>query len=469
MNIQRFIYLWLLSFIVDVNCVYAQAPTRMSYQAVITDTSDTPLPNTAIGMKISILMGTSTGSPVYVESHNTSTNGNGLVTLQVGAGTPVSGSVAGINWAAGPYFIKTETDPSGGTNYSLVGTSELLSVPYALYASNGGTPGFSTLMISASEPSGTNCSTGGRKVSYGLDNGEGGGSASNNVLEAGEIDGFYFVCNGLNGVNGMNGATGSTGSSGFTTLFTSTVETAGANCSAGGRKLTFGLDDGLPSGTARNGILETGEVEGTNYICNGSNGKTILNGTTDPLSTTGTDGDFYLNTTSRTLFGPKASSAWPAGVSLSGPQGPTGPTGATGATGPQGVIGVANFSGFIASIPKASTAYVFAGGTALISISAGQKLIGSASAPLGTLTGTTYGKIGLCYAPSPPGTPVLNFAGASYYSVATFDTERTIYSASFSISGLATGSYLVGFGVQNEGTENLSNNGSVNGWVMVVN
>ena len=62
------------------------------------------------------------------------------MSLQVGGGTVLSGALSQIDWASGPYFIKTETDPSGGTNYSITGTSQMLSVPYALFSANG-TPG----------------------------------------------------------------------------------------------------------------------------------------------------------------------------------------------------------------------------------------------------------------------------------------------------------------------------------------
>lgn len=121
--------------------LYAQAPQQMSYQAVIRDNSNQLLANTTVGMQISILQGSSTGSPVYVETHAPTTNANGLVSIEIGAGTIVSGTFSTINWAAGPYFIKTETDPTGGSNYTIVGTNQLLSVPYALYAETGGSPG----------------------------------------------------------------------------------------------------------------------------------------------------------------------------------------------------------------------------------------------------------------------------------------------------------------------------------------
>jgi len=121
--------------------VFAQAPQKMSYQAVIRNSSDALVTSRTVGMRISIIQGSIFGPSVYVETQTTSTNANGLVSLAIGTGTPVTGTFAAINWAAGPYFIKTETDPLGGTAYTISGTNELMSVPYALYAANGGTPG----------------------------------------------------------------------------------------------------------------------------------------------------------------------------------------------------------------------------------------------------------------------------------------------------------------------------------------
>ena len=120
--------------------VYAQAPQKMSYQAVIRNSANALITSTNVGVRISILQTTSVGTAVYVETHSTTTNANGLVTLEIGNGTPVTGTFAAIDWASGPYFIKTETDPTGGSNYTIVGTSQMLSVPYALFSANG-TPG----------------------------------------------------------------------------------------------------------------------------------------------------------------------------------------------------------------------------------------------------------------------------------------------------------------------------------------
>jgi len=114
--------------------VWAQTPEKMSYQAVVRDAINSLTTNQTVGMRISILQGSSTGTPVYVETQTPTTNTNGLVSLEINAGTVVSGAFATINWLSGPYFIKTETDPTGGANYSITGTSQLMSVPYALHA-----------------------------------------------------------------------------------------------------------------------------------------------------------------------------------------------------------------------------------------------------------------------------------------------------------------------------------------------
>ena len=123
----------LTSFFITTGLL-AQVPEKMSYQAVVRNGDNQLVTNQAIGMQISILEGSSTGTPVYVETHATTTNGNGLVTLEIGSGLIVSGNFSAIDWAHGMYYIKAETDPEGNANYTITGTSQLLSVPYALHA-----------------------------------------------------------------------------------------------------------------------------------------------------------------------------------------------------------------------------------------------------------------------------------------------------------------------------------------------
>jgi len=127
-----------LSHLLIVTFAFAQAPQKMSYQAVIRDGSNALVQSQSVGMQISILQGSITGTAVYVETHSAVTNSNGLVSIEIGGGAVTSGSFATIDWANGPFFVKTETDPAGGTNYTITGTSQLLSVPYAMYAAASG-------------------------------------------------------------------------------------------------------------------------------------------------------------------------------------------------------------------------------------------------------------------------------------------------------------------------------------------
>ena len=117
--------------------IYAQSPDKMSYQAVVRDANNTLVANQTVGMQISILQSTITGTVVYTETHSVDTNLNGLVSLEIGNGSS-SDNFSEIDWSAGPYFIKTETDPTGGSSYTITGTSQLMSVPFALYATTSG-------------------------------------------------------------------------------------------------------------------------------------------------------------------------------------------------------------------------------------------------------------------------------------------------------------------------------------------
>lgn len=282
---------WLFS-----SSVLAQAPNKMSYQAVIRNTSNNLMVNQAVGMRISILQATATGTAVYAETQTTTSNANGLVTLEIGGGNPVTGTFAAINWANGPYFIKTETDPAGGTSYTITGTTQLMSVPYAMYAATSGnatpgpqgnpgtngTNGQNTLAKTTSEAAGANCATGGVKLEYGLD------ANANGTLDASEINVVLtrYICNGAagtNGTNGTNGTAGTNGTNGLSTLAKTTSEAAGANCATGGVKLEYGLDANA------NGTLDAGEINValTRYICNGAQGSTGAQGV---AGTNGTNG-----------------------------------------------------------------------------------------------------------------------------------------------------------------------------------
>ena len=207
--------------------VLAQVPQKISFQAVVRNSSNALITNGNVSLRISLLQGSTTGTTVYSETHNSVTNANGLATLQIGGGTVISGSFAIIDWANGPYFIKTEADPSGGTNYTLSSVTQLLSVPYAMYAQTSGssTPGpqgpagpqgiagangidgKNTLVKTTTEAAGANCATGGTKIEVGLD------ANANGILDAGEVNATLtkYVCDGTTGATGPQGPSGSTG------------------------------------------------------------------------------------------------------------------------------------------------------------------------------------------------------------------------------------------------------------------
>lgn len=132
------IFLTVATFLL-VAKTFAQAPEKMSYQAVVRNSGNALVTSAPVGMRISILQGSATGTSVYTETQSATTNNNGLVTLEIGTGTVVSGTFASIDWSAGPYFIKTETDPTGGTTYTITGTTQLVSTPYALHAKSAET------------------------------------------------------------------------------------------------------------------------------------------------------------------------------------------------------------------------------------------------------------------------------------------------------------------------------------------
>jgi uncharacterized protein (TIGR02145 family) len=115
---------------------FSQAPQKFSYQSVIRNSGNQLVANQTVGIKISVLQGSASGAAVYSETHSPLTNVNGLATLEIGGGAVLSGDFANINWASGPYFIKTETDVNGGNSYTISATQQLLSVPYALFSNS---------------------------------------------------------------------------------------------------------------------------------------------------------------------------------------------------------------------------------------------------------------------------------------------------------------------------------------------
>ncbi|WP_297868980.1 hypothetical protein [uncultured Flavobacterium sp.] len=305
---------------------FAQAPEKMSYQAVVRNTTNNLVTNQPVGMQISILQGSATGTAVYVETQTPTTNANGLVSLEIGGGTIVSGNMATINWANGPYFIKTETDPTGGSSYTITGTSQLLSAPYALYAKTSGssTPG-------PQGPAGP----------QGIQ-GEMGPQGPIGLTGA----------TGPQGPIGLTGATGATGPQG-------PIGLTGATGPQGPQGETGPQGPiGLTGATGPQGPAGPQGIQGETGP-QGPIGLTGATGPQGPIGLTGPQGPAGpqgpIGLTGAT--GPQGiqGETGPQGpIGLTGAMGPQGPTGLTGATGPQGPAGTNGTNG--QGVPTGGTA-----------------------------------------------------------------------------------------------------------------
>lgn len=164
---------------------FGQAPQAFKYQAIARDNSGNLIASAPVGFRISILQGSTSGTTVYSETHTATTNAYGLTNLNVGTGTILSGTFSSITWGSNNYFIKIEMDPAGGSSYQLMGTTQLLSVPYALYAETSG-------------------SGGGVSITSTVDNGNG-------TFTFNYSDGSSFTTSNLTGPAGTNGVDGTTG------------------------------------------------------------------------------------------------------------------------------------------------------------------------------------------------------------------------------------------------------------------
>ncbi|MFT3908545.1 MAG: hypothetical protein QM737_03920 [Ferruginibacter sp.] len=121
--------------------LFAQAPQGLNYQAVAYNGSGVPVTNQLLGVRLSILDGSATGTLVYQETQGPTTDNTGLFSIVIGNGTVVSGTFNTINWGNGSKWLKTEIDITGGTSYVVMGTTQFLSVPYSFYADKAGNAG----------------------------------------------------------------------------------------------------------------------------------------------------------------------------------------------------------------------------------------------------------------------------------------------------------------------------------------
>jgi hypothetical protein len=136
---------FILSIIIFLiaNSLLAQVPQGMNYQVVARDKDGAPLLNQKVSFKFSVLDGSENGTLEYSEKHSCTTNSFGLVTLIIGQGTALTNTFSSINWASGQKFLTVEIDPKGGSNFTIKSASQLLSVPYALFAGNSSSSPFS--------------------------------------------------------------------------------------------------------------------------------------------------------------------------------------------------------------------------------------------------------------------------------------------------------------------------------------
>jgi trimeric autotransporter adhesin len=121
-------------FFLFMHASYGQSPEKFNYQAVIRDASGNAIVGKTISLRLSILKGGVFGTYSYVETHKPQTSAHGVVNLVVGEGTVSTGTLVDVKWDEGPYFLKVELDVTGGTSFSEMGTTQLLSVPYALHS-----------------------------------------------------------------------------------------------------------------------------------------------------------------------------------------------------------------------------------------------------------------------------------------------------------------------------------------------
>ena len=154
-----------LLFLILTHTAFSQtAPARMNYQGLARSATGLPFANQPIGLQFRILQGAVNGPPVFTETHTLTTNALGLFNTQIG----INGNLGGVNWASGSYFLEVSIDTAGSTNYFLLGTQEIVSVPYALYAASAPSPSVSitnnVLTVGSNSvplPPGTSSSVGG--------------------------------------------------------------------------------------------------------------------------------------------------------------------------------------------------------------------------------------------------------------------------------------------------------------------
>ena len=290
----------------------AQIPQQMNYQAVVRNASGLPVINNSnIKMRFTIRDGIPTGAVVFQEIATLSSNTFGLVTHAIGS----SGNLAGVTWGSGAKYLQVETDVAGGTNYTDMGTTQLLSVPYALYAENANVPG----LPGATGATGAQGATGNT-----------GATGSTGIQGLQGVTGNV----GATGAQGIQGATGNTGATGVQGV-TGPTGAAGTNGSNGATGV-----QGLQGVTGSVGATGAQGIQGVT----GNTGATGVQGLTGPTGAAGQQGATGTNG-SNGATGPQGLQGVTGSVGATGAQGIQGATGNTGATGVQGLTGPTGAAG----------------------------------------------------------------------------------------------------------------------------
>ena len=243
-------------FILLATGLMAQAPALFNYQAVVRSANGNPVANnTNVAVRFTVHDGSAAGTVLYQETTTRVANQFGLITHQVGSGAVVSGTLGGVSWGSGAKYLQVEIDPAGGTTYADMGTSQLLSVPYALYAANSpaGAAG-------ATGPTGLQglAGTTGAKGATGNDGATATVGATGNDGTTGAT--------GATGTNGTTGATGPSGNNGNngSTGATGPSGNNGNNGSTGATGPTGPTGNNtIPNGTAAGQILQW---NGTSWV-----------------------------------------------------------------------------------------------------------------------------------------------------------------------------------------------------------
>jgi outer membrane lipoprotein-sorting protein len=298
MKMKRFLLTSVFIFLA-FGVALAQAPQQFNYQGAARNANGSPLANKQISLRISILDGSATGSSQYAETRNVTTNLLGLYTVIIGSSgaTTVTGSMAAVTWQSGLKFIKVEVDPNNGNNFSVAGTAQLLSVPYALYAGNGGVAG----------PQGA----AGRGIVSAI-------SGIDGTLKITYTDGTSYTTPSLTGPQGPIGATGAPGKG-----IASTVTN--------------------PDGTITIKFTDNSTYTSTSFMGTqgpaGADGKSFTSGTGTP-TVPGKNGDTYVNTTTGETYVYNNNTWTSTGTSLKGDKGDVGVVGVQGMPGTSGTPGI---------------------------------------------------------------------------------------------------------------------------------